>query len=74
MNANVGMVYPVAAPVSAYTPGTSITYGTEGEGQEQTIVTVKGAIDGIRTDMNTGLTEEEITAIYNEVMEQEDEE
>jgi len=26
MNANVGMVYPVAAPVSAYTPGTSITY------------------------------------------------
>ena len=27
MNANVGMVYPVAAPVSAYTPGTSITYG-----------------------------------------------
>ena len=28
MNANVGMVYPVYAPVSAYTPGTSITYGT----------------------------------------------
>ena len=28
MNANVGMVYPVAAPVSAYTPGSSITYGT----------------------------------------------
>ena len=28
MNANVGMLYPVAAPVSAYTPGTSITYGT----------------------------------------------
>ena len=28
MNANVGMVYPVASPVSAYTPGTSITYGT----------------------------------------------
>ena len=28
MNANVGMVHPVAAPVSAYTPGTSITYGT----------------------------------------------
>jgi len=27
MNANVGMVHPVAAPVSAYTPGTSITYG-----------------------------------------------
>jgi len=27
MNANVGMLYPVAAPVSAYTPGTSITYG-----------------------------------------------
>lgn len=26
MNANVGMQYPVAAPVSAYTPGTSITY------------------------------------------------
>ena len=26
MNANVGMVYPVAAPVSAYTPGNSITY------------------------------------------------
>lgn len=26
MNANVGMVYPVAAPVSAYTPGSSITY------------------------------------------------
>lgn len=27
MKPNVGMVYPVAAPVSAYTPGTSITYG-----------------------------------------------
>lgn len=28
MNANVGMQHPVFAPVSAYTPGTSITYGT----------------------------------------------
>lgn len=28
MNANVGMVFPVYAPVSAYTPGTSITYST----------------------------------------------
>ena len=28
MNANVGMVYPVAAAVSSYTPGTSIAYGT----------------------------------------------
>ena len=28
MNANVGMVYPVCAPVDTYTPGTSITYGT----------------------------------------------
>ena len=28
MKANVGMVYPVYAPVSAYTPGTSITYST----------------------------------------------
>ena len=28
MNANVGMQYPVFAPVSAYTPGTSITYST----------------------------------------------
>ena len=28
MNANVGMIYPVAATVSAYTPGSSITYGT----------------------------------------------
>lgn len=28
MNANVGMVYPVAAKVSAYTPGTSITYSS----------------------------------------------
>lgn len=27
MKPNVGMVYPVCAPVSAYTPGTSITYG-----------------------------------------------
>ena len=26
MNANVGMVYPVVAKVSTYTPGTSITY------------------------------------------------
>lgn len=26
MNANVGMVYPVAATVNTYTPGTSITY------------------------------------------------
>jgi len=28
MNANVGMVYPVASAVSAYVPGTSISYGT----------------------------------------------
>lgn len=28
MNANVGMLHPVAAAVSTYTPGTSITYGT----------------------------------------------
>lgn len=28
MKANVGMEYPVASAVSAYTPGTSITYGT----------------------------------------------
>ena len=28
MNANVGMQYPVYSPVAAYTPGTSITYGT----------------------------------------------
>ena len=28
MNANVGMQHPVFAPVSAYTPGTSITYST----------------------------------------------
>ena len=28
MNANVGMLHPVAATVSTYTPGTSITYGT----------------------------------------------
>lgn len=28
MNANVGMQYPVYSPVSAYVPGTSITYGT----------------------------------------------
>lgn len=27
MNANVGMRYPVYAPVSAYTPGSAITYG-----------------------------------------------
>lgn len=27
MNANVGMQHPVFAPISAYTPGTSITYG-----------------------------------------------
>jgi phi13 family phage major tail protein len=30
MNANVGMVYPVYAPVASYTPGSSITYGTGG--------------------------------------------
>lgn len=30
MNANVGMVYPVYAPVTAYTPGTSVTYGNGG--------------------------------------------
>ena len=30
MNANVGMVYPVYSPVTAYVPGTSITYGTGG--------------------------------------------
>lgn len=28
MKPNVGMVYPVAAPISAYTPGSAITYGT----------------------------------------------
>jgi phi13 family phage major tail protein len=28
MKANVGMIYPVASPVSAYSPYTSITYGT----------------------------------------------
>ena len=28
MNANVGMQYPVYAPVNVYTPGTSITYNT----------------------------------------------
>lgn len=28
MNANVGMLYPVAAPISAYTPGAAPTYGT----------------------------------------------
>lgn len=28
MKANVGMVYPVASPISAYTPGTAPTYGT----------------------------------------------
>jgi len=28
MNANVGMVYPVAAAVDTYTPGSSISYGT----------------------------------------------
>ena len=28
MNANTGMVYPVYSPVTAYVPGTSITYGT----------------------------------------------
>lgn len=28
MKANVGMVYPVCAPVSAYTPGTGVTYST----------------------------------------------
>lgn len=28
MNANVGMQYPVFAPVATYTPGTSITYST----------------------------------------------
>lgn len=30
MNANVGMIHPVYAPVSAYTPGSAITYGTGG--------------------------------------------
>ena len=30
MNANVGMVYPVYSPVTAYVPGTSINYGTGG--------------------------------------------
>ena len=28
MKPNVGMVYPVYAPISAYTPGTGVTYGT----------------------------------------------
>jgi len=27
MNANVGMRYPVYAPITAYTPGTGVTYG-----------------------------------------------
>ena len=30
MKPNVGMVYPVYAPVNVYTPGTSITYSTGG--------------------------------------------
>ena len=30
MKANTGMVYPVYAPVTAYVPGTSITYGAGG--------------------------------------------
>lgn len=30
MNANVGMQCPVYAPISAYTPGSAITYGTGG--------------------------------------------
>ena len=30
MKANVGMLYPVYAPVATYTPGTGITYGTGG--------------------------------------------
>ena len=28
MKPNVGMVYPVCAPVATYTPGTGITYST----------------------------------------------
>lgn len=28
MNANTGMAYAVASPISAYTPGSAITYGT----------------------------------------------
>ena len=28
MKPNVGMVYPVYSPISAYTPGTGVTYGT----------------------------------------------
>ncbi len=28
MNANVGMQHPVMAPITAYTPGSAITYGT----------------------------------------------
>lgn len=28
MKANVGMQYPVAAPIDTYTPGTGVTYGT----------------------------------------------
>ena len=28
MKANVGMQYPVAAPITDYTPGTGVTYGT----------------------------------------------
>ena len=28
MNANVGMLHPVFSPISAYTPGTGVTYGT----------------------------------------------
>ena len=27
MKANIGMMYPVFAPISAYTPGSAITYG-----------------------------------------------
>lgn len=30
MNANVGMQYPVYSPITAYVPGTSVTYGTGG--------------------------------------------
>ena len=41
MKANVGMVYPVASPVSAYTPGTGVTYGTGAVLEEARAATVK---------------------------------
>jgi len=63
MKPNVGMVYPVCAPVNAYTPGTSITYSSGSVIAEARAATVSWTVsdgefygDDILLDTDNGVT------------------